>query len=81
MFRTYMWDIFRLRSNFSGTDIQDVWGVFLLLGVGRGGGGGRSRCSNSGYHDLEVLQSGLSLVFYVHVSKWVSILMLKICYY
>jgi len=31
-----MWAIFRLRSNFSGAAIQDVWGVFWVLG---GGGG------------------------------------------
>ena len=34
MFRLYMWAILRLRSNFSGAAIQDVWGV----GVGWGGG-------------------------------------------
>jgi len=34
MFRPYMWAIFRLRSNFSGDAIQDVWGVFWrVLGV------------------------------------------------
>ena len=43
MFRPYMWAIFRLRSNFSGAAIQDVWGVFFFLsiGVGWGRGGGR----------------------------------------
>jgi len=35
-----MWAIFRLRSNFSGAAIQDMWG-----------GGGRDLvCFNSGYH-------------------------------
>jgi len=29
-----MWAIFRLRSNFSGAAIEDVWGVFGILGVG-----------------------------------------------
>jgi len=37
MFRPYMWAIFRLRSKFSEGAIQDVWGVFRVLGV-RGGG-------------------------------------------
>ena len=32
MFRPYMWALFRLRSNFSGAAIQDVWGVFFLGG-------------------------------------------------
>jgi len=40
MFRPYMWAIFRLRSNFSGVAIQDVWGAFFgiggWLGEGRG---------------------------------------------
>jgi len=58
MFRPYMWAIFRLRSNFSGVDIQDAWGVFWVLGVGGGGmrGGARSHCFSSGYHDLRLLQ-------------------------
>ena len=33
-----MWAIFRLRFNFSGAAIQDVWGVFWGIG-GLGGGG------------------------------------------
>jgi len=39
MFRPYMWAIFRLRSNFSGAAIQDMFGVFWVLGVGWGGEG------------------------------------------
>jgi len=83
MIRPYMWDIFRFRSNFSGAAIQE-YGVFFFRFWGWAGErrGTRSRCSNSAYHDLGLLlTSGLSLVFFVHVSKWVSILMLKICYY
>jgi len=41
MFRPYMWAIYRLRSNFSGAAIQDVWGVFWYWGLGWGRGGGR----------------------------------------
>jgi len=35
MFRPYMWAIFRLRSNFPGAAIQDVWGVGLGVGEER----------------------------------------------
>jgi len=39
-----MWAIFRLRSNFSGAVIQDVWGDFFgYWGLGGGGEGARSR--------------------------------------
>jgi len=55
MFRPYMWVIFRLQSNFPGATIQDVWGVFWVLGGG--GEGVRDLvCFNSGFHDLGVLQ-------------------------
>jgi len=47
MFRPYMWAIFRLRSNFSGAAIQDVWGVFWVLGVGGGGMRGGGEVTNS----------------------------------
>ena len=54
MFRPYMWAIFRLRSNFSGAAIQDVWGCFVgYCGLGEGT---RSCCSSCGYHDLGLLQ-------------------------
>jgi len=43
------------------------------------GGGTRSRCFNSGYHDVGAVISELPLVVYVHMSKWVNILMLRIC--
>jgi len=46
MFRPYMWAIFRLRSNFSGVALQDVGGVFWVLGFGWGD----LVCLNSGYH-------------------------------
>jgi len=51
MFRPYMWAILMLRSNFSGAAVQEC-GVWWLGGRG----GVRSRCSNSGYHDLGLLQ-------------------------
>jgi hypothetical protein len=54
--------------------IQDVWGV--LWGFW-GLGGTRSHCFSNGYHDLGLLQ--VSLVIYVHLSKYVTILMLRIC--
>jgi len=56
MFRPYMWAIFRLRSNFSGAAIQDVWGVFWCIGGWVGEGRGVLVCFNSGYHDLGLLQ-------------------------
>jgi len=44
-----------LRSKYSGAAIQDVWGVFWVLGVGWGRGGVRDLVYfNSGYHDLGV---------------------------
>jgi len=49
-------------------------GVFFG-GVGAWVGGTRSRF-NSGYH----VTSELSLIIYVHMSRYVSILMLRICY-
>jgi len=82
MFRPYMWAIFRLRSNFTGVAIQDVWGVFWVLWVGWGRGGGEiSFVSIVGTVGTGGITSGLSLVFFVHVSKWVYILMLRVCYY
>ena len=33
----------------------------------------RSRCFNSGYHDPGAVMSELSLVVYVHMSKWVTL--------
>ena len=50
MFRPYMWVIFRLRFLTYRLVIQDVWGVCV------DGGGDRSRCFNSGYSDLELLE-------------------------
>jgi len=38
MFRSYMWVIFRLRSNLLGAAIRDVWVVLGVLGVGWGEG-------------------------------------------
>ena len=52
----------------------------LFWGIGGWMGGTRSRCFNSGYHDLGAVISELSLVVYVHMSKWANILMLRICY-
>ena len=72
MFRPYIWAIFRLRSNFSGTAIQDVWGVFWVLWVGWAGE--ISFLSIVGTMTWGIT-SGLSLGFFVHVTKWVSILM------
>ena len=40
-------------------------------------GGTRSRCFNCGYR---AIISKLSLVVYVHMSKWAAILMLRMCY-
>ena len=42
-----------------------MWGVCL----GIGGGETRSRCFNSGYHDLELLQVDFSSVVFVHRSS------------
>jgi len=57
MFRPYMWAILRLRSNFSGVAIEDVSGVFEYWSLGgRGEGGQDLVCTNSGYHDLGLLQ-------------------------
>jgi len=51
-----MWAIIRLRFNLQGVAKQAVWGVFESIG-GWGGGliGTRSRCFNSGHHDLRLL--------------------------
>ena len=60
MFRPYMWAIFRLWFNLQSSYTSCVWCVFWGcwgLGGGVGGGGGtKSRCFNSGYHDLGLLQ-------------------------
>jgi len=82
MFRPYMSAIFRLRSKFSAAAIQDVWGV----GVGYWGFGKGRRARSRLFSIVSTMgiggiTSGLLLVFFVHVSKWVSILMLKVCYY
>jgi len=45
-----------LRSNFLGAAIQDVWGVFWVLGFGWGRGGRDLVCFNSGYHNLGLLK-------------------------
>jgi len=55
MFRPYMWAIIRLRFNLQGVAIQAVWGVLEYWGLERLVGR-RSRCFNSGYHDLGLLQ-------------------------
>jgi len=57
MFRLYMLSIIRLRFNLQGVAIQAVWGVFESIGVWGEGRllGTRSRCFNSGYHDLGLL--------------------------
>jgi len=83
MFRPYMWAIFRLRSNFSGVAIQDVWGAFWGIGgwvVAGWGGGEISFVSIVGTKGIGGITGGLSLVFFVHVSKRVSILMPRTCY-
>jgi len=64
--------------------IQDVWGVCLGYWGWVGGGERRGRnlaVSIVGTVGTGGITSGLSFVFYVHVSKWVSILMLRMCYY
>jgi len=77
MFRPYMWAIFRLRSNFSKATIQDVWGVFLGIGgwVGEISFVSIVGTMTWGYYKWIIIS------FFVHVSKWVSILMLRVCYY
>ena len=73
MFRPYMWAIFRLRSSFSVAATQDVWGVFWILMVGCGRGGGEILfVSIVGTMGIGGIPGGLSLVYFVHVSKWVS---------
>ena len=57
-------------------------GVFLGIVVGwRGEGGEISFVSIVGTVGIGGITSGLSLVFFLHVSKWVSTLMLRVCYY
>jgi len=51
-----MWAIFRLRSNFQGS-LYKMCGVFLGgIGGWVGDGRGTRSRSNSGYHDLGLLQ-------------------------
>ena len=58
--------------------MQEVW----WLGVGWGRGVGEiSFVSIVGTMGIGGIRSGLSLVFFVHLSKWVTILMLRVCYY
>ena len=55
---------------FPGTVIQDVWGVFRVLGVGWGKGGGDiSFVSIVGTMGIGGITSGLPLVFFVHESR------------
>ena len=55
---------------------------FGIAGLGEGGEGGEiSFVSIVGTMGIGGITSGLSLVFFVHVSKWVSVLMLRMCYY
>jgi len=77
-----MWAIFRLRSNFSGAAIKDVWGVFFgywwLGGRGEGRGSEISFVSIVGTVVMGGITGGLPLVFFVHVSKWNSIIILRV---
>jgi len=53
-------------------EIQLTDQLYKMCGVfvwGLGGGGMRSCCFNSGYHDLGLLQVDFSLVVYVHMSN------------
>jgi len=52
----------------------------LIEGIGGWVGGTRSCCFNSGYHDSRAVTSELSLVVYIHMSRYVTIIMLRICY-
>jgi len=71
MFWPYMWAIFRLRSNFAGATIQEFGVFFWVLEVGWGRRGKISFVSIVGTMGIGSITGGLSLVFFVHLSKWV----------